>query len=1388
MHFNSFELADKVGQRYRVFPAQHTPPANAVRGNFTDFAMAYQFLSKISLTIPWQKLLQYVSNEHTAPGLSAKQAVDRLCRLMVMGHVVFYRINKQPDQHAGSSSGGYQQAAVEAVAPSAPPAPPPAAAPAAQTPATSQNGGTAANAQGTYQGEPISMVNGEELLTLHDFKLPGPIPFAWSRTYRTSHSRNIGLGHGWTHPAQEQLQLEEDEVVLRSDEGREIRFARPHIGGKSLQLYENMSLTFLDHETFRLEQRGQPLKIFRLEGSKRFRLAQWQHKAFVAAAGGSYGKAAQGYALDFTYDEYGNLQRIKANWGRGLLLLRDKFTRIIAIHQTDSDHQPLQPALVRYEYDDHSDLVRVYDAEGHGEQYQYENHIITRRTLASGYNFYFEWDQLNNQARCSGQRGDNDNYAYTFKWDPDNQRSEATNSLGHTRHYKYNEFGLMIEELDAQGHLSKKEYNHAGRLVAETDPMGATTEYLYDDELRLLRIIDPTQSRIRLQYKDGELARVIDQADNSWQREYNAQGLLISQTDPNNATTSYHYDRNGMITSIVDAVGRVSAYTWNAHAELTSITDPLGNKLHYIHDEWGRIVKVIGQQPDQDYADAEQNATYYTYTATGRINTITKGQDVTTIDYNAMGQMIRHTDKYGRVTQYRYDDGLAQPTQRIDAAGNMIRYEYDTERNLIALYNENNERYQFFYDANERLIKEIGFDGRIQEYSYNAAGQIIAHQDAGEVHTEFERDAKGRLLHKKSHALAADTDMAGQQVKYRYDVLDRLSEAANEHRYLAFAYDPLGNIVQETQIDLAEDGQQSRQKNILQHQYNVFGQRLRSELPDGNVIDYSYDDSLELSEVCFNGQPITTIERDNLGREVKRAQGQVETCTDYDPQGRLARQHAQHQENKAQLILREYGYDEQDNLCAIKEGSEETRYLYDTLNRIQETQSDNPEFFAFDPAGNILAVAENDEAVAGLVKGNRLLMQADRKFLYDARGNLLKESRGKAGKLHKAYTYNLHNQLIKVETHDASQQVSFKYDPLGRRISKTDTFGTTHFLWADNVLLQEQRNNLKKTYIFEPGGYKPLALVQDDQVYHYHLDHLGTPRELTDAEGQLVWKARYKTYGNLALKEIDNIENNLRFQGQYFDEETGLHYNRFRYYNPDTGQFINQDPIGLAGGLNAYQYVDNPITWIDPLGLCKEYNPETMSPYGDNMTLGGVPLELNNDTKYQFVQPIQIFAGDYIQAMELGSVSGIPNNSMVHDIVAFRGTSSPPEVVFNRGFKAQGGNRDLRRYVEKNVSSDWVGTSKSPMAAARFGAEGAQRNISNNRGTVGYVYTVRVREGRDVNVELGHTHGFRHEQEVVTTIDGIPPEDILGAQPVDRTGLPVGDFIQNPNYQKPGLA
>ncbi len=170
------------------------------------------------------------------------------------------------------------------------------------------------------------------------------------------------------------------------------------------------------------------------------------------------------------------------------------------------------------------------------------------------------------------------------------------------------------------------------------------------------------------------------------------------------------------------------------------------------------------------------------------------------------------------------------------------------------------------------------------------------------------------------------------------------------------------------------------------------------------------------------------------------------------------------------------------------------------------------------------------------------------------------------------------------------------------------------------------------TYLFEPEqgngeSFKPVAVVKTDAarpqgvVYHIHTDHLGTPQEVSNAEGQLIWAAQYRAYGALkrqlkvAGSEVHvadqpdrSFTQNLRFMGQYFDEETGLHYNRHRYYDPECGQFTTQDPIGLMGGLNNYQYVPNPVRWVDPLGLvCEVYHFNMVENPGPLASLPGRP-------------------------------------------------------------------------------------------------------------------------------------------------------------------------------------
>ncbi|GFM66094.1 hypothetical protein PSCICJ_22120 [Pseudomonas cichorii] len=342
-----------------------------------------------------------------------------------------------------------------------------------------------------------------------------------------------------------------------------------------------------------------------------------------------------------------------------------------------------------------------------------------------------------------------------------------------------------------------------------------------------------------------------------------------------------------------------------------------------------------------------------------------------------------------------------------------------------------------------------------------------------------------------------------------------------------------------------------------------------------------------MSSIDLNGSRLTAHQFSG-GRERQRQQGLLLSQYQYDEQGRL-QAHSVSQQDRS-LFQRRYAYDANGNLAGIDDSRKGNRsFHYDPLDRLINVRGNTPETFAHDPAGNLLGQGDLPTANLANVKGNRLLMQGDRHYDYDAYGNQIRERRGAGQKLVTEYRYDAQHRLIGVSLPGGST-ATYKYDAFGRRIAKTVDGHTTEFLWQGERLVAESAENRYRSYIYEPGTFRPLAMLDGEgprkaTPFYYQLDHLGTSQELTDYSGEILWSAKYRAYGNLAALDVAEIDNPLRFQGQYFDAETGLHYNRHRYYNPGTGRFLTPDPIKLAGGLNNYRYVPNPTGWVDPLGL-----------------------------------------------------------------------------------------------------------------------------------------------------------------------------------------------------------
>jgi len=289
------------------------------------------------------------------------------------------------------------------------------------------------------------------------------------------------------------------------------------------------------------------------------------------------------------------------------------------------------------------------------------------------------------------------------------------------------------------------------------------------------------------------------------------------------------------------------------------------------------------------------------------------------------------------------------------------------------------------------------------------------------------------------------------------------------------------------------------------------------------------------------------------------------------------------------------------------------QFNYDPIGRI--TGQADPErkykSYLYDPAGDLLKTrvqSENEDwSRAGEYEGIS--------YRFDRVGNLVE----RAGKLDKTeFVWDAYGRLIESVTN--GKKTSYQYDPLGRRISKETEGVVTRFYWDGDALLGELRFERKdgtdadaepactrwREWIYYAGSFEPLAMVeqasldkdkaQPERIYYYANDPNGCPTRLLDETGKVVWAALYDAWGKVKKLPANEVDQPLRLQGQYYDAETGLCYNRFRYYCAAIGSFVSQDPLGLVPGENVYSFGPNVHKWIDPLGLCKN-SGEKMSAF-----------------------------------------------------------------------------------------------------------------------------------------------------------------------------------------------
>ncbi|WP_339493278.1 RHS repeat-associated core domain-containing protein [Pseudomonas sp. EA_35y_Pfl1_P108] len=1022
-----------------------------------------------------------------------------------------------------------------------------------------------------------------------DFVLPGILPIDWQRFYNSRDERSGSLfGAGWSVPYEVCVEIrphpEGGETLVYTDEqGRPIDMGSIPLGGAVFSAGEGLVVRRHLNGQLLIESDDGLYRLFEPTPANptRLRLSQLGDR--------------NDNRIHIDYDEAGRLVRLRDTFDLVQIeLIRDQ-EHLTHIERLYPDQR--REVLVSYGYDAAGNLAEVRDATGQVQRrfaYDVARRMVEHQ-LPTGLRCFYEWALIEDLEWRVVRHWTDEGDTYQFDYDLKVGLTHITDGLQRVSTRHWNTQHQIIQYSDNLGQTWLFEWNDERQLLSATDPLGGRYEYSYDESGNLIGETDPLgRSDSTLWLEHWALPQVeTDAADNSWQYRHDPRGNCIAETDPLGYVTRYRYDAHGQPVEIIDATGKSKKLRWNPFGQLAEHIDCSGYPTRFSYDERGYL---------QVITDALGERTQFSYDAQGRLLS-TQLPDGRTEHYkrDVSGQLVGYTDPAGHTTLYQHNR-RGQVRQRTDAHGRQVQFGYDSYGRLQALINENGERYRFAWDAGDRLTEQQDLDGSAKQYSYDPLDNVTAVTavpapygnglalvpetlPAPIVH-RLERDAVGRLIAKTTDDGRTD---------YHYDAVDQLTavtftDSQGNAQALGFAYDALGQLLCE----------QSSAGN-MQHHYDELGNLIQTQLPDGRWLNRLYYGSGHLHQVNLDGQVISDFERDRLHREVLRTQGQLSTRSEYDRSGRLRSRQRRHASQSTLLpaaAQKQFEYDPADNLIGKldQQPAAQHRQLlhYDATGRIiasQDSLHGQRETFAYDAAANLL---DGPQAGAGLVVHNKLLTYQDKRYRYDAFGRMIEKRSAKRGL--QRFAYDAESRLIEVRNENGSV-VRMTYDALGRRIEKTEhgsdgyPLGETRFTWDGLRLLQEHKHSQTSLYVYDDDGYEPLARVDGigplQKIRYYHNDLNGLPEQLTEADGHSVWQATYRVWGNTVeeVREPYYIEEqNLRFQGQYLDREIGLHYNTFRFYDPDVGRFTTPDPIGLAGGINLYAYAANPYGWIDPLG------------------------------------------------------------------------------------------------------------------------------------------------------------------------------------------------------------
>ncbi len=714
--------------------------------------------------------------------------------------------------------------------------------------------------------------------------------------------------------------------------------------------------------------------------------------------------------------------------------------------------------------------------------------------------------------------------------------------------------GFTVEQPAPTNGAVNYVYNDAGQLVSARDSLGNLTTNVYDANGNLLSTtITPGSGGPAVVTSfaydvKGQVTRVTDAKGNQTNLAYTSAGLVSTSTDAQNNVNSYAYDTRGNRTSVTDAATNVAVFEYDSRNRLTKITNPDLTFITLAYDSRGHRTSVI---------DANSRTTTNTYDGAGRLISIT------------------------------------------DPSSNLTSYAYDTENNLISITDAKNHTTSFEYDNQGRVTKTTFPSTLAELYNYDQTGNLVNKVDRNGNTTTYVYDVRNRLARKNYQN---DTG-----VDYTYDIGNRLIQAADASGSYQLSYDSLGRLTGVTTNYSFVPGTYA-----ISFTYDLAGNRLTMTDSQNVVTGYVYDSLNRVNSMTTQGQ-VFSLAYDALSRRssLTRPNGVITTYA-YNNHSNLTSVLHQH----GATVLDGFGYTPGsvgNRTARVNFATGDTdAFSYDPLHQLTEVvrtvsgTSNTTETYSYDQVGN--RTSSHNAASYALNSSNQLTSSSSGvSYTYDENGNTLSKT---IGTNVTQYQWDFENRLTQVTLPDSSS-VTFKYDPFGRRIHKSSSAGATNYLYAGASVIQELNasGTVSARYVQGPGIDEPFGYYDGNVWIYYQQDGLGSVTSLTDAGGALASTYSYDSFGNPSTTVAGQP---FRYTGREWDSETGLYYYRARYYDPNAGRFISEDPLRFSAGPNMFAYVrNNAVNSSDPSGLLDLY---IWRPSRANDAYGHAAIKLKNGT------------------------------------------------------------------------------------------------------------------------------------------------------------------------------